>query len=311
MKNGVYISSEACTPVFRKNGEYPMSDVYSERLFSRETRVSAWFASSNVVAGKELPSNLVLWPAFVERSVLKPGEGFRHKNYTRFAVEIPLEGSLICEARGETAEIRPGEIFLIHYGEDSAFHCAPEGGCRKISIGFSGPLVQGLVTELQLVNALVLSVPALEPVLKRVIEIEHLLASGDRNFIELSTLSFRFLAEVAERIDNRYPPLLKKALAIMKANISQNLTIMELAEKLETSQTNLEHLFHEYLGNSPRRYFAGLKFARAKELLCRTNLPVYQIARNVGYEHSMHFCRRFRALCGVSPAEFRKVEKRK
>ena len=91
-----------------------MNDVYSERPFSRETRISAWFASSNVVAGKELPSNLVLWPAFVERSVLKPGEGFRHKNYTRFAVEIPLEGSLICEARGETAEIRPGEIFLIH-----------------------------------------------------------------------------------------------------------------------------------------------------------------------------------------------------
>ncbi|HBJ97097.1 MAG TPA: hypothetical protein DDZ11_12165 [Lentisphaeria bacterium] len=30
-----------------------------------------------------------------------------------------------------------------------------------------------------------------------------------------------------------------------------------------------------------------------------------QIARNIGYEHSMHFCRRFRAFCGVSPLEFR------
>ena len=282
-----------------------MSDVYSERLFSRETRVSAWFASSNVVAGKELPSNLVLWPAFVERSVLKPGEGFRHKNYTRFAVEIPLEGSLICEARGETAEIRPGEIFLIHYGEDSAFHCAPEGGCRKISIGFSGPLVQGLVAELHLAESLVLSVPDLDSVLRRLIEIERRLASGERNFIELSTLAFRFLAELAGLVDNRYPPLLKKSLAIMKANISQNLTMTELAEKLHTSQTNLVVVFRVHLGSTPRKYFSDLKFARAKELLLRTNLPVFQIARNIGYEHSMHFCRRFRALCGVSPLEFR------
>lgn len=281
-----------------------MSDVYSERLFSRETRVSAWFASSNVVAGN-LPPGLVLWPAFVERAVLKPGEGFRHKNYTRFAVEIPLEGSLICEARGETAEVVPGEIFLIHYGEDSAFHCAPGGDCRKISIGFSGPLVQGLVAELHLAESLVLSVPDLDSVLKRLIEIERRLASGERNFIELSTLAFRFLAELAGLVDNRYPPLLKKSLAIMKANISQNLTMTELAEKLHTSQTNLEHLFREHLGSTPRKYFSDLKFARAKELLLRTNLPVFQIARNIGYEHSMHFCRRFRALSGVSPLEFR------
>ncbi|HBJ97095.1 MAG TPA: hypothetical protein DDZ11_12150, partial [Lentisphaeria bacterium] len=37
-------------PGLPENGENPMSDVYSERLFSRETRVSAWFASSNAVA---------------------------------------------------------------------------------------------------------------------------------------------------------------------------------------------------------------------------------------------------------------------
>ena len=61
-----------------------MNDVYSERPFSRETRISAWFSNSFAGAGVQFPAPIVLWPAFVERAVLKPGEGFKHKNYTRW-----------------------------------------------------------------------------------------------------------------------------------------------------------------------------------------------------------------------------------
>ena len=188
MKNGVYISSEACTPVFRKNGEYPMSDVYSERLFSRETRVSAWFSNSFAGAGVQFPASIVLWPAFVERAVLKPGEGFKHKNYTRFAIEMPLEGRIVCEARGKTYSAVPGEVALIHCGEDSAFQCAPEGNCRKISIGISGPLVHSLTTELHLVDPLTVKLGDSEAFLNLLLEIERKL--GVRvgvDYIGLST----------------------------------------------------------------------------------------------------------------------------
>ena len=233
MKNGVYISSEACTPVFRKNGEYPMSDVYSERLFSRETRVSAWFSNSFAGAGVQFPASIVLWPAFVERAVLKPGEGFKHKNYTRFAIEMPLEGRIVCEARGKTYSAVPGEVALIHCGEDSAFQCAPDGNCRKISIGISGPLVHSLTTELHLVDPLTVKLVGSEAFLNLLLEIERKLGVREGvDYIGLSTLAFRLLSELAGMIERRYPPLLERALSIMKANISQRLTIAEIAEKL-------------------------------------------------------------------------------
>lgn len=310
MKNGVYISYEACTPVFRKNGEYPMSDVYSERLFSRETRVSAWFSNSFAGAGVQFPASIVLWPAFVERAVLKPGEGFKHKNYTRFAIEMPLEGRIVCEARGKTYSAVPGEVALIHCGEDSAFQCAPEGNCRKISIGISGPLVHSLTTELHLVDPLTVKLGDSEAFLNLLLEIERKLGVREGvDYIGLSTLAFRLLSELAGMIERRYPPLLERALSIMKANISQRLTIAEIAEKLETSRSTLEHLFQESLSVSPHRYFSRLKLDTAKSLLLHTDLPVHQIAENVGALNSMQFCRSFKTECGVSPSEFRRKEK--
>ena len=302
MKNGVYISSEACTPVFRKNGEYPMSDVYSERLFSRETRVSAWFSNSFAGAGVQFPASIVLWPAFVERAVLKPGEGFKHKNYTRFAIEMPLEGRIVCEARGKTYSAVPGEVALIHCGEDSAFQCAPDGNCRKISIGISGPLVHSLTTELHLVDPLTVKLVGSEAFLNLLLEIERKLGVREGvDYIGLSTLAFRLLSALAGMIERRYPPLLERALSIMKANISQRLTIAEIAEKLETSRSTLEHLFQESLSVSPHRYFSRLKLD--------TDLPVHQIAENVGALNSMQFCRSFKTECGVSPSEFRRKGK--
>lgn len=287
-----------------------MSDVYSERLFSRETRVSAWFSNSFAGAGVQFPASIVLWPAFVERAVLKPGEGFKHKNYTRFAIEMPLEGRIVCEARGKTYSAAPGEVALIHCGEDSAFHCAPEGNCRKISIGISGPLVQSLTTELRLVDPLTVKLRDSEAFLNLLLEIERKLSVREElDYIGLSTLAFRLLSELAGMVERRYPPLLERALSIMKANISQRLTIAEIAEKLETSRSTLEHLFQESLSVSPHRYFSRLKLDTAKSLLLQTELSIQQIAENVGALNSMQFCRSFKTECGVSPSEFRRKEK--
>ena len=80
----------------------------------------------------------------------------------------------------------------------------------------------------------------------------------------------------------------------------------EIAEKLETSRSTLEHLFQESLSVSPHRYFARLKLDTAKSLLLQTELSIQQIAENVGALNSMQFCRSFKSECGLSPSEFRR-----
>lgn len=295
-----------------------MFNVYNARLFSKETQVSRWFHNILVgTGGIKLEPPLSLWPCFLNHVDLKRGEGYRHRNYTRFAIEIPLEGNLIGEQRGQTDLVSPGEVYLIHYGEDSSWQVGPAGFCRKIGVGFAGPLFPALLSANRLIEHLKLKLHDPDRFLELILELERKLNHIDSQkpseafLTDLSVFSFRIITELAFSIDTRLPVLLQRAVEIMKANLSQMLTVAEIADKLETSSATLGCLFREHLHSSPGRYFADLRMRHARELLAGTELPVSRIAANVGYVHLMHFSRRFTAVNGVSPVKYRELSKKK
>ncbi|MBP3199982.1 MAG: helix-turn-helix domain-containing protein [Butyrivibrio sp.] len=45
---------------------------------------------------------------------------------------------------------------------------------------------------------------------------------------------------------------------------------------------------------------------KTKELLSQTDLKVIEISQKVGYDNDKHFMKIFKAMCGVSPREYRK-----
>ncbi|MGC4030741.1 MAG: helix-turn-helix transcriptional regulator [Tepidisphaeraceae bacterium] len=59
-------------------------------------------------------------------------------------------------------------------------------------------------------------------------------------------------------------------------------------------------------GQSPHQYVIGLRVATAREMLLKTDLPVKEIARRLGYADVFYFGRQFKRQTGVSPALFRK-----
>ncbi|MPN01469.1 HTH-type transcriptional regulator CdhR [bioreactor metagenome] len=112
--------------------------------------------------------------------------------------------------------------------------------------------------------------------------------------------------ELALSIDKEIPPQLTRCIDIMKVNLSQMITIGEIAEKLGCSTSTLEELFKRHFHTTPRKYFDDLKYDKAKQLLASTALPLSEIARSIGYRHTMHFSRAFRNRVGMTPTEFRK-----
>jgi AraC-like DNA-binding protein len=48
------------------------------------------------------------------------------------------------------------------------------------------------------------------------------------------------------------------------------------------------------------------RMERAKQLLCKTRLPVFEIAGRVGYQKPSHFSARFHAVLGCGPDAYRK-----
>jgi probable transcriptional regulator len=285
-------------------------NVHNSRLFSKEIGNAHLFRSVCIDTDKLCFSpELPLWPVFLDHAELNHGQGFRHYNSTRFCLEIPLAGNLTCEQRGEICTVIPGEIYLIHYGEDSAFRIGPAGNCRKIGLGFAGLLLPSLLTETLLIEQTHLQLRNPDHFLGLVLKLEQMMRTAtQQDVLELSVFSYRLILELARSVDIKQPPLLRTAIEVMKVNLSQMISIGEIAEKLDVSTSTLENLFAQHLGISPRKYLDDLRFQRAKLLLADSSLSIGQIARNLGYVHQMHFSRRFRERFNMSPSKFRKIQ---
>ncbi|NHN29161.1 helix-turn-helix domain-containing protein [Paenibacillus agricola] len=85
------------------------------------------------------------------------------------------------------------------------------------------------------------------------------------------------------------------------------LCLDSVAECMNISKGYLSQFFKEQAGVNFSDYLEELRMAHAKELLASTQLPVYEIAQQVGYSSSNTFCRAFKRIHAVSTSEFRRV----
>lgn len=100
---------------------------------------------------------------------------------------------------------------------------------------------------------------------------------------------------------------ISRALLMMEQNLSEPLAVSAIASALGLGLRQLERLFRERLGMSPRQAYLDLRLRHGQWMLKIADLPVAHIAVAVGFADSSHFGRAFRARFGSTPAAFRKI----
>ncbi|SKC06795.1 two-component system, response regulator YesN [Lachnospiraceae bacterium] len=85
------------------------------------------------------------------------------------------------------------------------------------------------------------------------------------------------------------------------------ITLDEIASKLNLTPEYLGTKFHKETGVSFKNYMRDVRINKAKELLTGTNLKLYEIAGQVGYNDSKYFSKVFREVTGQLPADYRKT----
>lgn len=93
----------------------------------------------------------------------------------------------------------------------------------------------------------------------------------------------------------------------LKKNYHQNISLKYLSEKFSYNDSYLSHLISKELGVTFVEYLNNIRVTRAKELLETTNLKIYEISTNVGFQSVEHFSRSFKRIAGKSPKEFRQL----
>ena len=101
---------------------------------------------------------------------------------------------------------------------------------------------------------------------------------------------------------------LRRCVAYVDTHFTQPLTPDSLSRKFAISRSVLCSAFHQRTGLPLHKYICQKRIQQA-QLLIRTqeNLPLSEIAAQVGYEDNSTFYRNFRKLIGFSPAKYREL----
>lgn len=100
---------------------------------------------------------------------------------------------------------------------------------------------------------------------------------------------------------------IKAGLDYMESHYSESaLSSRRLAEISGISEVYFRRLFTEIYDMTPKKYLSLIRLAKAKDLLLTREIPVQQIAAEIGFHDVYSFCKAFRKLNDCTPTEYRK-----
>jgi YesN/AraC family two-component response regulator len=100
-------------------------------------------------------------------------------------------------------------------------------------------------------------------------------------------------------------PLIKKIIIKIESDLSENLSLKELAKENNVSANYLSGLFKKENGVTLTEYVNSKRIEHAKHLLKNTNLQIQTIAQHCGIFDLHYFCRIFKKMTGKTPSSYR------
>ncbi|RCV88413.1 GlxA family transcriptional regulator [Billgrantia montanilacus] len=99
---------------------------------------------------------------------------------------------------------------------------------------------------------------------------------------------------------------LVEAISLMERHQELSLPLSEVAHRSGLSLRQLQRLFEQNLGTSPREWYRHLRLERAWHLLIESDMEVMSVGLACGFASGSSFSRAFRTRYGLSPREVRR-----
>lgn len=99
---------------------------------------------------------------------------------------------------------------------------------------------------------------------------------------------------------------LERVIDYMKANLTQDLSILDLATLTSMSESHFSRSFKQSVGVAPYQYLMQQRVERAKQLLEQQSIAISTIALDCGFANQTHLTKVFRQMTGVTPKAYQK-----
>ena len=308
-----------------ESGESPTSDIESRHTVS-PSRISVsdkdgtpmpLFPSDDTAMAKAE----VVWPGLIiEQHHLKPLE-FPERTADSHLIAMhfrPAKLEWFLGGHPQTMRMRRGSLDIIPRGTLLGGYSRDETEFLMLALD---PCVvervageSGAAERVVLVRHLGIRDPQIEHIcLALKAELETGCPSGRLYGDALATgLAARLLGKYSARIpaaqnhNTNLPPYkLRRVIEYINDNLTENLTLAELAAVAFMNPHSFSRAFKQTTGTPPHRYVINCRVERAKTLLADDELPLVEVGLSVGFQTQSHFTTLFHRLTGVTPKAFR------
>ncbi len=239
-----------------------------------------------------------------------------------------LSGSMDYHVNGEFIHLKAGQGIIVnarqlHYGfsaehNDCEFYCVllhPMLLCtsQQIEHDFVSPILSDRSLPYILLDC---KIDWQRTILS---EIESVYMSKDQSnaplYIQKAfyhiwiVLSENILKVERIKQQDRNLHLLKDMLVFVQRNYANKITLEDIAKSGNVSKSTCLAIFKRYLQDTPANYLIGYRLKRAMKMLKDSDLPVTEIALNVGFGGVSYFAEAFRKHYNCSPGEYRQKAK--
>ncbi|MBR0463146.1 MAG: helix-turn-helix domain-containing protein [Clostridia bacterium] len=113
------------------------------------------------------------------------------------------------------------------------------------------------------------------------------------------------LENYLEKLKKKIRPEILRVVNYLEENLSGELPLAEVAEKLGFNASYFSRLFKREMGCTYSEYLTELRIQRAKMLLLETKMSVQAISEECGFSEISYFSYRFKLMTGITPMQWR------
>jgi len=134
----------------------------------------------------------------------------------------------------------------------------------------------------------------------------------DEILLVLKEEAISIAAYISESRNDNHAEKMNELKLYIKEHLSEDLSLEGLAARVHLSSNYVSTLFGTITGESFTEYLNRVRLECAAQMLVsQMELTVAEVAISVGYRNSQYFCTRFKIKYGITPLQYRNLERSK
>ncbi|MBD1365979.1 helix-turn-helix transcriptional regulator [Mucilaginibacter sp. ZT4R22] len=229
----------------------------------------------------------------------------------------------MTDSSGEGLDLQEQGHFILPAQGNKEVVLAVKGNARLFVVCFYGDVLSKLLSEEETmllkskmsVNNWLIGRPVTLPMAEIIGAVLHCADNNCLHQIYLTAkmleLLFISMEQLKQAVSPRRPPLIKAndleklelAKQIIKNNLRQPYSVIDLAHKVGLNDFKLKKGFRDAFGTTVFGYLFTLRMEKAMAMLSSGNHKVSEVAHEVGYKNAHHFSVAFKKQFGYLPSK--------